>query len=585
MASPSDASATPAEPGAWPPRARRRARRCRSRAHSQPRRTAAVIARTAALSVAALGTLLLPPSALAQESAAPAAAQPPVQMPAQTPGQKPLPPMTLPLVRDPLLASRGVENLPTPLTLAQAIEAALRLQPDIAAATANREVSEHRLRQAESAYYPRVTPSYNYQNFYSFGTINRNLGGGVIVPITGGQTTTNRQGELNYNYTLFNSFQRELNARQSRQSLRASRYGEVNTRQAVISVVADNYFFALQSDALLRVSEAQVARAKNTLDVITAQVDVGVAARKDILQAQADYLNAQVSLLGARNDAEVAQAQLKAAIGSTGGERLTLASVPIPTQDTPLAARQPDGSPFPLPSATAVAAERINDIAELAFRNRPDVAQSKQNLEVSETGVRIARANAGLQIDASFSGGFQFVPDDSNSRQLSLALSYPLFDGGNVRSQVRSSQAQVKASEANLLGLQQQIAVEAEQAYRNLAQARASLPAAEAAQYAAQINYEAALEARKEGLGSIVDVITAQTSLVQAQINYIQAIFEFYAADARLARAVGQAERIGTNIPVQGSAPLELPVAPPAGVTPPATPGAAATPPPGGAPR
>ena len=42
-----------------------------------------------------------------------------------------------------------------------------------------------------------------------------------------------------------------------------------------------------------------------------------------------------------------------------------------------------------------------------------------------------------------------------------------------------------------------------------------------------------------------MDVITAQTALVQAETNYVQATYNFYTADARLARALGQADRIG----------------------------------------
>ena len=95
-----------------------------------------------------------------------------------------------------------------------------------------------------------------------------------------------------------------------------------------------------------------------------------------------------------------------------------------------------------------------------------------------------------------------------------------------------------------LESLRQQVAVNVEQTYRQVALARASVPAAEAAQQAAQINFEAATESRREGVGDIIDVITAQTLLVQAQTNFVQAVYDFYVADAQLARAVGQAERL-----------------------------------------
>gem|GEM_PF-400298 len=529
--------------------------------------------RSLPVAAAAAASLFAAVPAGAQNAQPPVPQQPP--KPQQTPDAPPPPATPQGGIQ------RDASTLPTPLTLAQAIEAALRLQPDVAGAAANREAAEARLQQSQASYYPRITPNYNYQYLYTFGSVRRIQDGGVVQELAAGQTRITRQGELSLNYTLFNSFQRELGNRQARQSLRSSEYSESNIQQAVIANVADAYFQALRTEALVSVSEAQVARARNTLDVVTAQVEAGVAARKDILQAQADYLNAQVTLLGARNNAEIAQAQLKNAIGVVGGTRLTLANVAVPSRDTRLTAAQEDGTPLPAPEAGVVDAERINQIAQYAFAVRPDVAQSRQNLEATQTGVRIARANAGLQVNANLNASLQYAPDDGNTRLLSLGLSYPLFDGGLVRSQVRQSQAQTRAAEATLTSLEQQVAVEVEQAYRNLAQARASLPAAEAAQAAAQVNYEAALEARREGVGSIVDVITAQTQLVQAQTNYIQAIYEFYAADARLARAVGQAERIGgPESPVNAAGPpLTLP-APVPPTTAPGTPPPATTPPP-----
>nr|CAA9288908.1 hypothetical protein AVDCRST_MAG63-4191 [uncultured Armatimonadetes bacterium] len=127
---------------------------------------------------------------------------------------------------------------------------------------------------------------------------------------------------------------------------------------------------------------------------------------------------------------------------------------------------------------------------------------------------------------------------------MSAQVSYPLFDAGLSRARVRESQAAVRGSEARVESLRQQVAVEVEQAWRDLAQARATLPAAEAAQRAAQVNYEAAIESRREGLGTIVDVITAQTQLAEAQSAFVQAVYDFYQGDARLARAVGQADRL-----------------------------------------
>ncbi|MBC8104598.1 MAG: TolC family protein, partial [Cytophagales bacterium] len=222
----------------------------------------------------------------------------------------------------------------------------------------------------------------------------------------------------------------------------------------------------------------------------------------------------------------------------------------------------------PTQGGSAIAAERpalsltgdssaaIGQLLQVAYRLRPDVAQARQSLEVAKTSVRLRQTNAGLQVSADVGAGYQVTPSVGNNRQVNISATYPLFDGGLVRSQRREAQAGVRGSEAQLLGLEQQVAVEVEQSFRSLALARATLPAALSAQTAAQTNYEAALESQREGVGSIVEVITAQTALVQAQTSYVQAVYTFYSADAALARAVGQADRIGQNTPTAPAAPI-----------------------------
>ena len=452
-------------------------------------------------------------------------------------------------------------SLPQPLTLESAVEFALRLQPSIAQAQANREASQERLKAEQSSYYPRIQPTYTYNNRLTTGQVTQFIGG-VPVQISSGRTTENKQIDASASYTVFDSFNRELSNRQARQSLRGAKFTEEDTRQRVIADVANNYFNALRTAALVNVSTSQVARAENTLAVVTAQVEAGVSPRKDTFQAQADLLNAQVSLLQARNNAAVTQAQLKQSIGLVGGEPLVIADVPAPSATTPVTALN---APV---AATVSDSETVNALAETAYKIRPDIARSQKDVEVNQTGVGLARINDTLQTSITVSDGYQFTPignntyPNSRNRSVNLNVSYPLFNGGLTRSQVRQAQANVRGSEAQLIQLRQSVAVEVEQAWRTLTQARAAIPAAESAQQAAQINYDAAVESRREGVGSIIDVIQAQTSLVQAQTQLVQTIYDFYSADAALARAVGYADRIaGIGRNAEATAPAGTPPA------------------------
>jgi outer membrane protein len=434
-----------------------------------------------------------------------------------------------------------------PLTLSAAIELALSRQPQLSVASANKDASAQRLKQVKASYLPTVTPTYNYQSQYTFGKVQVFQGNGVITELPSGRTTTTRQEQISLNYRLFDSGRRDLNTRQARQNLGVTELTEENTRQGVIGNVADTYFSALRTDALVRVSEAQVERARQTYEQIKFQASdaVGTTPKKDILQAEADYLNAKVNLLQAQNNAEIAHTQLRNSMGLTGYGKFSLADVAPPSLTTPMTA-QVEGITLDTKDS-----EAITRLVTLAQEKRPDILQSELSAAASQTAVKLAELSARPVLNVDVSAGYQLDAANDptrqigNNRALVANITYPLFDGGAARANIHASEATQRSSLAQVQNQKQQVALEVEQAWRNFGQARVSIPATEAARAAAQKNYEAASEALKLGAGSTVEVITAQTSLVQAEINYVQALYNFYTTDARLTRVLGQAERIG----------------------------------------
>ena len=443
-----------------------------------------------------------------------------------------------------LVLSVAAHAQDAPLTLPQAIAIALQRQPSLAGAAATKQVASERVKQSRAQLGPTITPSFNYQSQAIKGGTITNIINGVPVTQAANSTSDTRQQQLTTSFRLFDTGNRKLSIRQSQQALTSQEFAEQNTRQTVINNVATNYFAVLRTRALVKVSEAQVERAENALKLVQAQVEAKVAARKDTLQADADLQNARVNLLQARNNVQVAEAQLRSAMGAPDLRSLRLADVVAPTAASPI-------------TISAVVGDERDDeraialLSAFASRSRPDIAQARMAIASSETSVQQAKVSARPTMSIDLSDRQQFDAKNnplkraSEIQLLSLNFSVPLYDGGNVRAAVRASEANKRASEAQLGGQALQVTVDVEQSWRSLQLARASLPAAEAAQSAAQINYDAAIAARREGIGNITDVITAQTSLVQAQTNYVQAIYNFYTADAQLARAVGLAERLG----------------------------------------
>jgi outer membrane protein len=429
------------------------------------------------------------------------------------------------------------------LTLAKAIETALKNQPSLAGAAAQKQSAGERVNQAKTRFQPTATVTSTYQKSYAENLTQSFAGGVQVQQVTVGRNASLSQQTAGFNWRLLDNGQRKLAVKQAEIGLNSASFSEKNTIQSVISSVSDAYFSVLRNEAILRVNQAQVARTKQLLDQVNAQISAGTAAAKDYLQPESDYLNAQVNVLNAQVNVDVAYAQLRNAMGTPMMTLSSLADVAFTQGTLPITAQFVTGKDE---------TETIQKLVTQALQNRPDVSLSRQTIETNQLGLEQSKLalrptvslDAGVQ--EQLNSNNQLLKRNGNNRQIGVSVSYPVFDGGNLRSQARASEQTVYSAEAQLRTTEQQVVFEVEQAYRNLRQAQITLPATEKAQIAAQNNYERAQTAQQVGTGPLTDVIIAQTTLTQAQLNAIQALYNYYSADARLARALGQAERIGT---------------------------------------
>ncbi len=398
------------------------------------------------------------------------------------------------------------------LTLDEAVRLALEKQPQLAIAESQLSSAKSRYVETAASYYPQLSPLYQYTNQHSAYTVD-----GQRTT----QSTDRSETSIGLRQLIFDTGKRELSVSAARSSVQASEYSLRSSRQSVILNVTTAFYELLRRRDLLRVQEATVERAKTTLEATKAFAEAGTVRRIDILQAEADYGNASVQLGIARNNVRLAEISLRNAIGMEADQSVTAA----------------EGAPeWPNEDADPRSAA---DYVQDALKGRPDLMRDIAYLEADRASARIAKINAGLQVEADFTAGYRFDPDRGDNRLLTATLSYPLFDGGSTRARVRAANELVRQAESQLELARQEIHLAVEEAYLSREEARQRIAAARAAAEAAKANYEAASEGYKEGAQTVVDVITARTQLVTAETNLVQTLYDFHTADARLGRAVG----------------------------------------------
>ncbi len=396
------------------------------------------------------------------------------------------------------------------LTLDQALQLAKERNGTIRAARLNLEAARSAVLQSRSAYLPTVTPIFRYD-------VNETR------QFTGTGFDTSRSGaglDVTAAWRVIDNGTREF----SYQGARASAYAEeasalLTLREKLFDVI-QGYYNSLRAQELLKVQQAQFERADLILRQTQARAEVGDIARKDILQAQADQLNARVSVLGAENRVKTTLTALKADIGWSPSEgTVELAEVGDP---------QLKSVEFSLDNA-------ISD----ALTRRPDLIATRRQIDAQRYTVRSAEASAGLDftVDASFTRSF--ARDVVNRSGLGLFASFPLFDGGRSREEVRQRRLGLEASLVRLEQTERDIRGLVEQAYTTYETNLMRLEAAKLALEAARKNFEAASRSQALGAADLVEVVQAQTSLVTAEVNAVEAIFDALISEAELNLAIG----------------------------------------------
>ncbi|MCS7273031.1 MAG: TolC family protein [Fimbriimonadales bacterium] len=393
------------------------------------------------------------------------------------------------------------------LSLEEALRLALQQNGVVRAALAESEAAQGRVEAARASLYPSIDLS-------SSTTRTRLEARGIITD------TTQRQNGIGLEWLLLDNGQRELRLRQVSRSAEATRQTTRETIRRVLFQTARAYYEVLRRQELLQVADAAVQRAQTLLEVAKAQAEVGAAPQKDVLQAEADLANARVQQIQARNALRLAQADLRRLIGWD-------AQRPLPTL------KPPESVPALDPNLS------VEQLWQRARQQRPDLRAAELALQASQLAVESARLNSLIRLQVSARGFREYDPTTRTQGSLSIIASYPIFDGGLARANLREAEANLISAQQRLLQAERDAYAEVESAVLSLSEAAERLEAARVALAAARRNYEAAQESLREGVGTIVEVLTAQLALVTAETNLVQATYDAAVAELQLRLAVG----------------------------------------------
>ncbi len=289
--------------------------------------------------------------------------------------------------------------------------------------------------------------------------------------------------------------------------------------------VRSSYYSLLRAESLVKVSAAAVAQSQEALRVAESQFKAGTVAQFDVLRAQTQLANNQQSLISARNQVTLSKNAFANSLGVDPGTPVDLAP---PTE-------MKEKDPLPL----------FEDVKliETALRVRPEARQAEISLTKAAKNIQLNGRGLAPSLAAALSSSYNPKPafiGDKTTGSVSLVLSVPLSDGGAVKAQTEAARSDQRAAQIQWEQYRNGIKAEVQQALIAVRDAHERAQTAWGAVEQAREAYRIAQVRFREGVDTQLSVNDAQTSLIQAETNIVNARYDYLTALARLDRALGK---------------------------------------------
>lgn len=402
------------------------------------------------------------------------------------------------------------DTIPT-VTLSDAIQRSAALDVGYVSALGNVESAEWGRRAARYAFViPSVSVSSDITK-YSTGFFN--IG-------TGALQNTSVTARADARYELF-SLRKLAELSRSSAALDAANADELRSRFAAAIVTEGDYYAVLATHELLRSAEERLRRAGEGLGVARARVSSGAAVRSDSLQLVLERTRAEVGLLRQRAALTVARLQLGRRVGADG-----------PVDAAPLDTLAPAELPMPLPAAV-----------QLAVEQGPEYRLARANERAAIASVKTRQSDYFPTLNLSGSHqryDSKFFPSARAVSSVTLGLSWPIWNGGQREIAIAQAQSARRVAEAIRADLERGARADVTEAYAAYETSRAVVGLAREAQVVALENYRVQESRYRNGAGTILDLLDAQSGLTQTEVELVQARYGARLALAGLEAMLGR---------------------------------------------
>ena len=418
----------------------------------------------------------------------------------------------------PKLHAQSTVDSTRTMSLQEAVTLAQKNSPLAVGARGQVRSSRAAVRSSYAAFLPTLAVQ---------ATNTQNSPAGVVVDSTGHVFSGKWQNSQGFStgLELFDGLSRLYQIRASKAEVTAARANEVTQTFQVALLVSQQYYAVLAAKESESAARAQLDQAEQQLAVSRAKVQAQTSTKSDSLRAIIQVGDAQLALLQARNNLQIANATLTRLVGE-------------PYKVTADAADTISGPTVEIDSVKLVQLAEVSPTVQQA--QAQEVAANAQYRAAHAPyfpNLSVAYNRSRYHSDSSFNfanGGYKY------SGTLRFTVSYPLFNGLGreqdvVNAQVAAQNAAAAAQDAALLAQQNLVSY-----IGTLRTAQQQIDIQQVSVVAAEEDLRVQQQRYQLGASILLDVLTSQTQLTQARLALIQARYDYRVAKAQLEALIGQ---------------------------------------------
>jgi outer membrane protein len=405
--------------------------------------------------------------------------------------------------------------------LREAMLAAFRNNPQLAAARANQQAVNENAAQAWADHMPKVSA---YGEYGTRGIKQDNAAGGD-------RYTSPHAASISVKQAIFRGFRTNSAVHRAKATIEAGTQRMKSTEQSVLLAAVRTYMDVLCNNA-------EVAHRRNNVEILQShliaarrRLELGATSRTDVAQAKTRLARAKAAMGPAISRLTTAQASYNAIVGNFP-EKMQLPAMQISQRPASLA-----------------------KALELAIKNNPSILEAVYKEQASDRAIAEAKGELlpTLNAEARYSWEFDTSTDDTRQDDMTvkLKLDIPLYQGGDVISRIRQAHYVNEQRHKELDHARNTITTEAVKAWEDLIAADVQTLAGREEIAAAAVALEGVKKEYIAGQRTMLDILDAESEILEANLSLIKVYAAKVVAHYSLLSTTGRLDI--TNIP-SGSA-------------------------------